>query len=68
MREYLELILTEEDWEEYDEAIDIAVERCFETFNPVVKYAETKNVILSIETHHSYSSNYRFMRKLIIGM
>ncbi len=55
----------EEDWEDYDELVDAAVDRCFETFDPVVKYAETKNVVVSIETHHSYSSNYRFMRKLL---
>ena len=55
----------EEDWQEYDELVDAAVDRCFETFDPVVKYAETKNVVVSIETHHSYSSNYRFMRKLL---
>ena len=55
----------EEDWQDYDEMVDAAVERCVETFGPVVKYAESKNVVLSIETHHSYSSNYRFMRKLL---
>ena len=55
----------DEDWEEYDQVVDAAVERCFETFDPVVEYAETKDVVLSIETHHSYSSNYRFMRKLL---
>ena len=56
---------TEDEWKEYDEQIAEAIDLTAPVFEPLVAEAEALgDVTISIETHHSYSSNFRYMKLL----
>ncbi|MHA1820161.1 MAG: sugar phosphate isomerase/epimerase family protein [Promethearchaeota archaeon] len=54
---------TEEEWQDYYESIDEAINFSAAVVDPVIELAEKNNVKIGIETHHSYSSNYVYMKK-----
>ncbi|MFX0099172.1 MAG: sugar phosphate isomerase/epimerase family protein [Candidatus Hodarchaeota archaeon] len=54
-----------EDMEDYMEMVDMAFERITQVMTPVLQYAKQKGVTICQETHHSYSSNYIFMKKVL---
>ncbi|GAB4327894.1 MAG: hypothetical protein Kow0069_34940 [Promethearchaeota archaeon] len=53
---------TEEEERDYREMIDEAVELTGKIALPLVEEAERLGVYVAIETHHSYSSNFMYMR------
>jgi len=54
---------TDDEWKEYDEQISEAIDLTAPTFEPLIAEAEALgDVVISIETHHSYSSNFRYMK------
>ncbi|MHA1370867.1 MAG: sugar phosphate isomerase/epimerase family protein [Promethearchaeota archaeon] len=54
----------EEDWDEYNKNILNAVQLTGPVLSPLIDEAENLGVNIGIETHHSYSSNYIYMREL----
>jgi len=46
-------------------SVDEAVDWAFNVFDPVISYAEKRNVTPCIETHHRYSSNPEWQLKLL---
>nr|MDO8108805.1 sugar phosphate isomerase/epimerase [Candidatus Sigynarchaeota archaeon] len=53
---------TEDEWKEYDEQIQEAVDKSAPVVDPLLMEAEKLGVVIAIETHHSYSSNFRYMK------
>ncbi|HME52466.1 MAG TPA: TIM barrel protein [Candidatus Lokiarchaeia archaeon] len=54
---------SDEEWKEYDEQIKEAVDLTAAVIEPLIAEAEALgDVVISIETHHSYSSNFRYMK------
>src|SRR5271157_364556 len=54
----------EEEWQEYNEQIEGAVEFTGRILDPLLETAEQTGTIIGIETHHSYSSNYVYQERL----
>ena len=52
----------EEEWEEYNGSMEEAAEYSGKIVNPLLKVAEEMDVIIGLETHHSFSSNYIYMK------
>ena len=55
----------EEDLLDYMVQVDAALDRISEVFDPVLRYADQKGVTICQETHHSYSSNWVFIGKVL---
>lgn len=54
---------SDDEWKEYDEQIMKAVEFTAPVIEPLISEAENLgDVVISMETHHSYSSNFRYMK------
>jgi sugar phosphate isomerase/epimerase len=53
---------TDEEWADYDEQMQEAVDLSAKIIDPLLEQAESLGVTISIETHHSYSSNFRYMK------
>lgn len=51
-----------EDKDEYDEMMGEAIEYSAKVIEPLLAEAERLDVNIAIETHHSYSSNYVYMK------
>ncbi|MHA1681974.1 MAG: sugar phosphate isomerase/epimerase family protein [Promethearchaeota archaeon] len=52
----------EEDWEDYNEQMEEAVRQSDPVIAPLIEEAEKTGTHICIETHHSYSSNYVYMK------
>ena len=53
---------SDEEWTDYDEQMQEAVDLSAKVIDPLVEQAESLGVTIAIETHHSYSSNFRYMK------
>lgn len=53
----------DEEWEEYNEQIADAIKFTAPVVDPLLEVAERLGVTIGIETHHSYSSNYIYMKQ-----
>lgn len=53
----------DEEWTEYREMIDDALEFTDKVTRPLLDAAESLDVHICIETHHSYSSNHVYMKQ-----
>ncbi len=55
----------EEEWEEYHELIDAAIDQTRPSIDGILALVEDTGVKIAIETHGSFSSNYVYMEKFV---
>ncbi len=55
----------DEEWAEYRNQMEDAVNFTEPVLTPLLAYAQELNVNIGVESHHSYSSNYIFIEKLL---
>lgn len=52
----------EDEWEEYNSQMKAAVDQSAKIVTPLLEVAESLDTSICIETHHSYSSNWVYMK------
>ncbi|MHA1794163.1 MAG: sugar phosphate isomerase/epimerase family protein [Promethearchaeota archaeon] len=54
----------DEDWSDYNDQMEEAIRQTEPVIIPLIEEAEKLDTTIAIETHHSYSSNYVYMKMI----